>query len=552
MSLRPQPLPPVPDETARIAHAAFPKAHPYLALADELDALFSDDQFTPLYPLLGQPALAPWRLALVTILQFAENLSDRKAADAVRARLDWKYLLRLEVGDAGFDASVLVEFRGRLLSGRAEQQLFETLLAWCRERRLLNARGTQRTDSTHVLAAVRALTRFEVVGEAMRHALNALAVAAPAWLAERADPSWVERYADREMDDHLPASRPARLERAVRVGRDGRALLGAIWAEDAPPWLRQLPAVETLRRIWVQNYHVTDGEVAWRADDAIPPAARFIGSPYDLDAAYARKRTTSWLGYKVHVTETCDPGHPRLITDVQTTAAPVVDEDSLPPIQHALADRDLLPAVQLADSGYTAAGLLVDSRRRHGIALIGAARPDVKWQAQEGMGFALADFQVDWEAGHAVCPMGCISSSWTPVVEGRQQHLIKVKFARGDCVPCPCRPRCTRAKDGRRTLTLRPPEQARALAEARARAKTAAFAATYAQREGVEGTLSLGIRACGLRRARYIGLARTRLQHLLTATAINFLRLGHWLIGSPPARTRRTAFVRLMQEVAAA
>lgn len=108
MSLRPQPLPPIPAETARIARAAFPKGHPYLALTDALDALFTNEQFAPLYPLFGQPALAPWRLALVTILQFAEDLSDRKAADAVRARLDWKYLLRLEVGDAGFDASVCV------------------------------------------------------------------------------------------------------------------------------------------------------------------------------------------------------------------------------------------------------------------------------------------------------------------------------------------------------------------------------------------------------------------------------------------------------------
>lgn len=443
-------------------------------------------------PLFGQPALAPWRLALVTILQFAEDLSDRKAADAVRARLDWKYLLRLDLGDAG------------------------------------------------------------VVGETMRHALNTLAVVAPTWLAEQADPAWVERYAERGMDDHLPASRPARLQRAVTVGRDGYALLAAIGADDALAWLRRVPAVETVRRVWVQNYQITDGEVAWRADDAIPPAARFIGSPYDLDAHYARKRTTSWLGYKLHVTETCDPGLPRLITDVKTTAAPVVDEDSPPSIQRALAARDLLPSVQLADSGYTAAGLLVDSRRLHGIELIGAARPDVKWQAQQGVGFAAADFRVDWETEQATCPMGRVSASWTLARDGRKGDLVKVKFGRADCVPYSCRPRRTRAKDGRHTLTLRPPEQAQALQQARERAKAAAFAATYARREGVEGTLSLGIRVCSLRRARYIGLARTRLQHLLTAAAVTFLRLGRWLTGTPPARTRRTAFVRLMQEVAVA
>ena len=177
--LRPQPLPPVPAETARIAHAAFPKSHPYLSAADELGEVFTDDAFAALFRRRGQPALAPWRLALATILQFAEGLSDRQAADAVRARLDWKYVLRLDLADAGFDASVLCEFRDRLAAGGAEWLLFEVLLTWCRERRLLRARGRQRTDSTHVLAAVRALNRVEVVGETLRHALDSLAVAAP-------------------------------------------------------------------------------------------------------------------------------------------------------------------------------------------------------------------------------------------------------------------------------------------------------------------------------------------------------------------------------------
>ncbi len=160
--LRPQPLPPIPDDTARIARAAFRKGHPYLRLADEVGALFTDETFAALFPSHGQPALAPWRLAFVTLLQFAEGLADRQAADAVRARLDWKYVLRLDLDDAGFDASVLSEFRTRLVAGAAESLLLETLLAWCRERQLIKARGRQRTDSTQVLAAVRALNRVEL------------------------------------------------------------------------------------------------------------------------------------------------------------------------------------------------------------------------------------------------------------------------------------------------------------------------------------------------------------------------------------------------------
>jgi transposase len=177
--LRPMPIKPIPPETARVARPAFPKANRYLRVTDELDTLFTDEAFIGLFPTHGQPAFPPWRLALVTLLQFAEELSDRQAANAVRSRIDWKYMLRLELTDPGFDALVLSEFRGRLIAGAAESLLFETLLTWCRTRQVVKARGRQRTDSTHILAAVRALNRIEVVGETMRHALNTLAVVAP-------------------------------------------------------------------------------------------------------------------------------------------------------------------------------------------------------------------------------------------------------------------------------------------------------------------------------------------------------------------------------------
>jgi len=192
MSLRPQPCPEVPASTATVARAAFPRGNPYLRLRDALGTVFSDAQFAPLFPSRGQPAETPWRLALVTVLQFAENLSDRRAAEAVRGRIDWKYLLGLELADPGFDASVLSEFRTRLVTGGAETLLLDTLLALCREHKLLVARGRQRTDSTHVLGAVRALNRLGCAIETLRAALNALATAAPEWLRTHADPT---RYA---------------------------------------------------------------------------------------------------------------------------------------------------------------------------------------------------------------------------------------------------------------------------------------------------------------------------------------------------------------------
>ena len=155
-------------DTTRVARAAFPKGSPLIALRDELGAIFSDDDFVALYPALGQPAYPPWRLALVTVLQFREGLSDRTAADAVRARIDWKYLLGLPLDDAGFDFSVLSEFRARLVEHGAEHVLLDKVVEACSDRGLLRKRGRQRTDSTHVVAAVRELNRLELAAETVR------------------------------------------------------------------------------------------------------------------------------------------------------------------------------------------------------------------------------------------------------------------------------------------------------------------------------------------------------------------------------------------------
>src|SRR5438132_2140940 len=243
MSLRPQPLAPVPDETARVARAAFPKGNPYLILRDTLGTMFQDDSFTDLYAHDGQPGVAPWRLALVTILQFRETLADRQAAEAVRARIDWKYLLGLELTDPGFDFSVLSEFRDRLLAGEAAERLLEPLLARCRALGVLKARGQQRTDATHVLAAIRTLHRLELVAETLRATLNELATVAPAWLQDVAPLAWYERYGRRIEDSRLPREPTKRDAYAQTVGEDGFMLLAALESPEAPETLCTLPCV---------------------------------------------------------------------------------------------------------------------------------------------------------------------------------------------------------------------------------------------------------------------------------------------------------------------
>lgn len=548
MSLHPRTSYHIPAETARVATACLPPGHPYLRLSNALSPIFQDHDFAALFPTRGQPAAAPGRLALISLLQFAENLSDRQAAHAVRSRIDWKYLLGLELTDTGCDHTVLSEFRTRLVQHDAVTLLFDVLLRQFQGLGLLKAHGRQRTDSTHVLAAISALNRLELVGEAMRAALHSLVEAAPAWLRVQIPSEWYTRYGARLEDYRLPQDKTKRHALAETIGADGLALLHALYAPHAPAALRDLPAIELLRQIWVQNYLPTAEGVTWRDNDNIPPAARFISSPYDPEAHYARKHTTQWVGYKVHLTETCDDGLPPLITHVETTPAPVDDSQVTPQLHAALQQKDLLPSRHIVDTGYLDAELLATSSRDYAVELWGPTRQDVRWQAHVEGGFDISRFVINWDQQQATCPAGHTSISWTPAMDNRDTEVIKIKFSSTDCRPCPQRSHCTRAQRyPRRTLTVRPREHYEALQAARERQSTPEFAQEYARRAGIEGTLSYGIRACGMRRSRYIGLARTHGQHVLTAAAMNLARVARWLADEPRARTRRSPLLRLQQ-----
>ena len=211
----------IPEETARVAHAAYPHGTTVMKMRDALGSLYEDQSFAHLFPQNGRPVEAPWRLALITVLQFMEELPDRQAADAVRGRIDWKYLLGLELTDPGFDASVLSEFRTRLVEGGAEDLLLDAMLTLFQKQGWLKSRGRQRTDSTHILARVRAINRLMCGGEAMRFALNSLAVVAGAWLLEHSDPDWVERYGHRIEEGRLPQSQAERHAVAEVIGQNG-------------------------------------------------------------------------------------------------------------------------------------------------------------------------------------------------------------------------------------------------------------------------------------------------------------------------------------------
>jgi transposase len=455
--------------------------------------------------------------------------------------------LRLDLTDPGFHYSVLSEFRARLLTGQAEQRLLTVLLDLLKQHGWLKARGRQRTDSTHVLAAVRVLNRLELVGETLRHTLNVLAEVAPAWLRAQAPAEWYERYSRRIEDYRLPPTKAERDRYGELVGADGNTLLRWIEQAEDIPWLRDLPAVALLRQVWEQQYcsdAATPEQLRWRTTEEAPlPGAR-LESPYDPEASFATKRQTTWTGYKVHLTETCDEEGPLLITDVETTEAALPDVSMMQPIEHVLLERDLLPAEHLVDAGYTEADWVVGSQQQLGVEVVGPVRADFSWQARTG-GYDVTLFQLDWQAREAICPQGHRSASWTPYRDRWENNVVLVKFSRHDCPSCPVRARCTRSVGGVRQLTVRDQAAYEALVRVRAQQSTLEWQTRYHRRAGIEGTIAQAVRVADLRHARYLGLQKVHLQHIATAVALNLVRLVAWLNEVSRAKTRLSRFAAL-------
>jgi transposase len=578
--MQPRPWPQVPEQTALVARSAFPKGSLAMAVRDQLGEVFSDTEFAAAFGVRGAPAESPGRLALVTALQYAEGLTDRQAAVMVARAIDWKYALGLELTDPGFDHSVLSKFRARVVAHGLEEKALDLLMGALRSTGLVAAGGKARTDSTHVISAVRDLNRLELAGQSVRACVEALAVVAPGWLTSVIDvPGWNQRYGRRVDSWRLPTSQTKRSELARAYGTDAVALLGAVYSPAAPAWLRELPAVEVLRVVLVQNYTITTGadgmEVVTRREadtDGLPPGRARLSSPYDTDTRWAAKGDDLyWNGYKVHLTETCDTpgpapggdpacdtppgqapggGRPNLITNVATTDATVPDSVMTTPVHQALAVRGLLPAEHYLDSGYPSAALVIDSLRDYGITLVTPLLADQSRQAKAGNGYDRASFTIDFDAEQARCPQGQLSSSWSPVTQ-RGTDAIVITFDSATCQPCPARKQCTTSTRGRRQLSVPPREVHHAQLAARATQNTPDWQARYALRAGVEGTIHQAVAATGIRHARYRGQQKVHLQHVFSAVALNFIRLDAWWNNHPLDRTRTSHLTRLDHALAA-
>ncbi|MET7593417.1 transposase, partial [Streptomyces sp. NPDC005444] len=388
-------------------------------------------------------------------------------------------------------------------------------------------------DSTHVLAAVRTLNRMEFVGETLRAALEALAVAAPTWLSGLVTADWAERYGPRVDDYRFPKGEEVREHWSGQVGRDGFFLLEAVHAPEAPGWLREIEAVQVLRVSWVQQYHRDERGVRWREGKDLPPVHHRLCSPYDTDARYGIKRGSGWTGYKVHLTETCEPDAPHVITQVATTDAVVADTEMTEPVHQTLAERELLPNVHVVDAGYTTAALFLAATEQ-GMELLGPAPHDSSLQSRQNQGFPAP---ISPSTGKPRAPS---APADTAVSSGGNRNTTATAPV--------LQALCTKPPSGRRGrgITFLPRERYEALEAVRRVQDTAEWKARYAIRAGVEGTISQAVRVTALRRTRYRDMPTTRLGHVFAATALNLIRIDRWLAGTPLGGTRTSRLEALM------
>ena len=343
----------------------------------------------------------------------------------------------------------------------------------------------------------------------------------------------------------LPKGIEARQDHAQRVGRDGMTLLVTLWDDESPIYLRQLPTIEHLRQTWVHQFYIDNEQVKLCSAADLPPAGERHDSPYDPDARYGNKRSSSWTGYKVHLSETCEDQEVHLITHVLTTPVHQSDVDLTEPMHAALEAKGLLTSGHIVDAGYVNSTLMLTSRQRYGVKLVGPIRPNGSWQAKTAGGYSLDQFKINWKTKRVTCHQGKKSKSWTPTQDARGNAVIYIKFSRTDCRLCPCRSLCSRCKTEPRSLTIRPQAEHQALQDSRQAQQTEDWQTRYNRRAGIEGTISQGVNAFGLRRSRYLSLAKTHLQHILTSAAINVVRMVAWLQGQPHAKTRISRFASL-------
>jgi transposase len=478
----------------------------------------------------GRVAVEPVLLLGVSLLQFLEAIPDRRAVEMLRYHAGWNLALNCQLGDQVFHSTTLVHFRQRLLEKDLSALGFQAVLDALTEAGLVQRRSRQRLDSTQVLGRVSRMSRLDCVRESLRLALQEIAEELP---ATEQPPWWLtvwERYVDTQTD--YRASLETLACKLVEAGQDARRLLG--WASSGPE--KKWPGgkqVRLLSRVFAEQF-----EVVGEAPEVQPKAKEQLGServrnPHDPEATYASKgngeQRKEHVGYKVQVAETvCEavlgPGEPtrNFIVGMVTHAARESDEQGALKMEAEQQAMGLeKPPVHYVDAAYVSTEKLVEAAAE-GRELIG---PAPKCANNNEGRFQSEEFQVQVEQRRATCPAGHPNSQCSRLEEKATGRVAyRLEWDTATCAACPLRLQCIKAEHQHRTLAVG--EHHSVLQGRRNEQQTDAFKARLKHRNAIEGTQSELVRAHGLRRARYRGLSKTKLQNYFIGAACNLKR---WL-----------------------
>ncbi len=518
-----------------------------VAFLDIVGELLEAADFTAMYSALGQSAIHPGLLALATLLQHLEGISDRQAVERMEDSILWKYALRLDPEKPVWDASVYTEFRTRLLNSNSSELIFDKLLNVAQEMGFLDT-SKQRTDATHILSAAKLMNRVELVHECVYDCINELLDEAPSFLMKINKRSWATRYfSERPYNYRVPKTDVARKELADSIAQDATYILEEISKSAEADRLKELMSVKILYRVLIEQFDDSDNGPSFKTNKELGAAGKRLSSPEDLDATCGSKRGGTWLGYKAHFTETFGANVPHLITNVRTTQAHVNDSLVFEQIHQDLKSKGLKPDQHLVDSGYVNVEIFSKCQDKYEILALARITDRHTWQGKAGKGFDHHHFAIDWHAEKVTCPAGKLSSNWKP--KGGADGVVNVSFPVEECSNCPFKVDCTTSAS--RNLQFKAKPIYDWMQSQRQLQQTDEFKKQMGKRSGIESTISYLVSKTGIRRSPYLGQAKVHLNNILAAAAINAIRIGNHLLGKGLAKTRKTRYALLMAAVAA-
>ena len=552
MSVKPRSRQEIPENTRVLGEKLLSKTNVYRVIGAEFWEFATDEDFLDLYSAEGKPAISPSLLAMVCCLQAMESLSDREAAERVVTGIDWKYALHLDLGDEGFNFSVLSEFRWRLIKHEKISLVFDKLLGALQTRGLVHAKK-QRIDSIAILMRAGHLTRLELMHESLRVCVEAVVVASAEWVKQHVPRSMLERYQSKQYADRMVRTKGAAGQAELRkkmheVGQDGAWLLMQISDPKTPPEFKALPEVKRLETVWTQQFDIMQEQVRVKEVAELVPSAARIVSPHDPDARFKAKRDVEHEGFKTHVTETVPENSadaPRLVTNVTTTSATEHDSLGLAGIQAELGEHGVAPKTLCADAGYVN-GNTLEASNKLGIELLGPVQGDSSAQAKHGLG--LQSFVLDYDKQVAICPQGHSSVRWSKN-QLDPDAKINISFSRKVCEVCPVFKQCvTGTTHHERHLSVSKHHDL--VRQRRAEQSSQPFLGRYRHRAGIEATLSMMIRKYDMRQARTIGQQSVGLRIKFIGAAINLKRSALWIAGQRQPVRPATHVQRLLNATA--